>query len=220
MNQRTCGCAFIGNEQVLDCGHHTFTGRHSQDNPDWYTPAPIVEAARATMGGIDCDPATDLTVNERIKATTIYTVETNGLDPLHVWYGTIFLNPPGGQVNDFWTKLVNEWVLGHVTQALWVGYSLEQLQTLQQAGALYTPLDFPICITAKRIGFEENEAKRLARIKKLTEYNEAAAAMGGKLRRISEKADSPSHSNYLTYLGTHVDRFIEHVRAFGQIKVT
>jgi hypothetical protein len=123
-----------------------------------------VEAAREVMGAIDLDPASHEEANRVVKATRYFTVEDNGL--VQSWQGRIFLNPPGGLVNEFWGVLVDERMRfqrtgAGVSEAIWIGYSLEQLQTLQQAGAARTPLDFPMCITKKRIAFVENEAKRI-----------------------------------------------------------
>lgn len=58
-----------------------------------------------------------------------------------------------------------------------------------------------------------------ARIEKLTEYNRINAEIGGKLRRISERADSPSHSNYVTYIGPNREAFSLKFALFGRVKL-
>ena len=188
----------------MTTGTLEFAARHSCDSPEWYTPSPFVEAARAVMGGIDLDPASHEEANRTVKATRFLTAEDDGL--AQPWKGRVFLNPPGGLVGEFWLKLLREYAVAvhPVAEAIWIGYSLEQLQTLQCVGAIATPLDFPMCVTKKRIAFVENEAKRAARMAKLV-------AAGKKPNAKS----SPSHSNYITYLGPHVDRFREVFSQFG-----
>lgn len=193
-----------------------FSARHSMDSPDWYTPSPFVEAARELMGGIDLDPASDAEANKTVRAVQFFTEHDNGLS--RPWFRRVFLNPPGGFVNEFWKHLVSDWMARHVSEAIWIGYSLEQLQTLQQSGAYMHPMDYAICVPSKRIAFVENEAKRVARIAKLTAYNDVAMELGTKPRRVSEKADSPSHGNYITYLGPNVDGFARIFEQFGKVK--
>lgn len=180
--------------------------RHSCDSPEWYTPSPFVEAARAVMGGIDLDPASHEEANRTVKAARFFTAEDDGLRK--IWRGRVFLNPPGGLVNEFWEALSAGYRLGKVAQAIWIGYSLEQLQTLQGAREGYHPLDFPICIPAKRIAFVENQAKRDARIEKLV--------LAGKQPNLKS---SPSHANYITYLGDQPSKFVQVFSAFGQVVI-
>jgi hypothetical protein len=179
-----------------------FAARHSMDSPEWYTPSPFVEAAREVMGGIDLDPASHEEANRTVKAKRYFTAEDNGL--AHLWSGRVFLNPPGGLVAEFWRKAMSGF--GAFEHLIWIGYSLEQLQTLQVAAPL-TPLDFPICITSKRIAFVENAAKRAARVEKMI-------AQGKNPNRKS----SPSHSNYITYMGLNVDEFERVFSQFGKVK--
>lgn len=176
-----------------------FAARHSCDSPEWYTPSPYVEAAREVMGLIDLDPASHAEANLTVKADRFFTAENNGL--IQPWYGRgVFLNPPGGLVAEFWRKFIIE----KFDQGIWIGYSLEQLQTLQCIGAVCSPMDFPICITKKRIAFVENEAKRAARIEKLK-------ALG----KNPNAKSSPSHSNYITYIGPNVETFERVFSKFG-----
>lgn len=134
----------------------------------------------------------------------IFTAEDDGLQ--REWFGKVFLNPPGGLVNQFWRKLLVEWRAERMEQAIWIGYSLEQLQTLQQSGADWTPLDFPNCFTSRRIAFVENAAKKAERIAKLL----------AKGKKPNEKS-SPSHSNYVTYIGRRKLEFKEVFSQFGQV---
>jgi hypothetical protein len=188
------------NETLLN---ETFSGRHSMDSPEWYTPAPIVEAARRVLGVIDLDPASHEEANRTIQATTFYTEQDNGL--AQEWEGRVFLNPPGGLVGEFWKKLITS---KGVPEAIWIGYSLEQLQTLQCVGAGMTPLDWTMCVTRKRIAFVENEAKKAARMAKLI-------AAGKK----PNAASSPSHSNYITYIGYRPEVFSVEFSRFGQVVI-
>jgi ParB family chromosome partitioning protein len=63
-----------------------------EDSDSWYTPRPIIEAARLTMGGIDLDPASSRKANERVRASKYYTVAEDGLSQR--WYGRVWLNFP------------------------------------------------------------------------------------------------------------------------------
>jgi hypothetical protein len=197
----------------------SFAGRHACDSPEWYTPEPFVEAARAVMGGIDLDPASHAEANRIVNATTYFTERTNGL--LHPWFGRVFLNPPGGLVNEFWKKLAGA---RDIDQAIWIGYSLEQLQTLQHADADSTPIDWPMCVLNRRIAFIENEAKKALRIQKLLANGEAPGAsaaarkVAAAIRAGKEPPNSPSHGNYITYLGPHVDEFVRVFSDFGQVR--
>jgi hypothetical protein len=175
------------------------------DSPEWYTPQPIAEAAWLVMGGVDLDPASHPAANTLVQATRILTAEDDGL--AHEWRGRVFLNPPGGLVREFWLKACREYFAGHISQVIWIGYSLEQLQTLQ-CGAQMTPLDFPLCFLAKRIAFIENDAKKAARMEKLS-------AAG----KTPNERSSPSHGNYICYLGPNVRDFSRVFGAFGKVKL-
>jgi hypothetical protein len=110
------------------------------------------------MGGIDLDPASCGEANKTVQADLFFTREDDSLNL--PWEGNIFLNPPGpikgdkstkGIVNRFWEKLVSEWYSRRVCQAIFVCFSIEQLQTLQNSK--YSPFDFCICVPKKRVAF-------------------------------------------------------------------
>jgi len=145
----------------------------------WGTPSNIIEAARETMGEIILDPASCARSNLIVKALEFCDLEKNGF--VRGWHGKVFLNPPGGNCNEdgvpsgnegqsaakaWWFKLAHEWKTGMVEQAIFLGYSMEILQTTQvdtpefHNGPKYPiPLDFPLCFPSRRISFldETNE---------------------------------------------------------------
>ena len=85
---------------------------------EWHTPAPIIVGARFTMGGIDLDPASSAIANERVEAREFYDAEQDGLT--RAWHGRVWLNPPyaRGLVDRFVTRLLDEYRLEQVTQAV------------------------------------------------------------------------------------------------------
>lgn len=148
--------------------------RHSAATPDWGTPELLVEPARAVLGAIDLDPASSEEHNRRIRARRIFTAENDGLK--YKWRGRVFLNPPGSEdgslVKAFWRHLVGEWDEHRTQQAIWVGFSLEQLLSLQKTDAPLMPFDFPMCFLRTRVKFVDQAGGR----------------------------DRPSHGNYVVYL--------------------
>lgn len=179
--------------------------RHSCDSPEWYTPTPIVESARKVMGRIDLDPASHAEANERVRARRFYTKRENGL--ILPWRGRVLCNPPPGVVWDFWWKLLAEYHCGRLREAVWIGYSLEQIQTLQNGEfACRLPIEYLTCYPRQRIAFIENAAKRRARFRKLR-------ALG----KVPIMRSQPSHGNYITYLGGNRAAFRREFQQYGKV---
>lgn len=162
--------------------------RHLKKSIEWFTPPEIVEAAREVMHGIDLDPMSCSEANRTVKVTKFYSRRQDGLAPWNKWEGKLLVNPPGGLVKPCWQRLVMAYegrvpTQGVVTQAVWVGFSVEQLQTLQVRWAGATPLSYPVCYLRRRLRFGMPKATRIAR--------EAEGLPAG---------DRPSHANYIVYL--------------------
>lgn len=153
--------------------------QHSALTPEHYTPLAFIDAARIVMGGFDLDPATTASVNERrIKAHAFFTKEDDGLS--RAWRGRVWLNPPGGRVKNkssaaiWWAKLAEEYFSGRVTEALFLGFSIEILATAQDARIW--PGEMPFCIPRRRIEFDQEKDGEFA------------------------PGESPTHSNVIVYL--------------------
>lgn len=137
--------------------------RHSSETAEHYTPAHIVEAARATLGGFDLDPFSCVAANLTVRATRIY--DGHPMDGfLMSWDSAggpsrVFVNPPGGKTANesnqkrAWFKLMRECAARRVTSAIFVCFSVEMLQTTQTKPTGPIPLDFPICYPSKRIAY-------------------------------------------------------------------
>jgi hypothetical protein len=177
--------------------------QHQSASNEHYTPIEIVDAARLAMGGaIDCDPATTALVNQRIKATTFYTQADDGLSK--EWHGRVFLNPPGGKTGNksnaavWWAKLVDQYLNGDTSSAIFVGFTLEILATSQDSPVWLGA--FPICIPRHRLAFDHED--------------ETGALVTG---------NSPAHSNVICYLpdpgNQRADVFVETFSKFGQVIV-
>lgn len=118
----------------------------SSESPEWYTPAPYVEAARTLMGAIDIDPASNEIANKVVRATTYYTSKTNGLNKR--WPGRIWLNPPYG--NDgprFIARLIEQYQAGITTEAILL------VNANTEAGWFQPLYHYHVCFTNHRIRF-------------------------------------------------------------------
>ncbi len=139
--------------------------QHLSNSVEHPTPPAVVEAARKVLGSIDLDPASSAAMNKHIRAKKWIGLPKDGLTAM--WRGKVFLNPPGGRAPDaaraawssasnavcWWRKLVSEYKMKRVTEAIFIGFNLEVLQASQ--GTLYPDvLRFPFCVPAKRLHFQ------------------------------------------------------------------
>lgn len=89
----------------------------TSDSVEWYTPSPIIEAARRVLGGIDLDPASCETAQRTVGAASYYTRDDDGLS--REWCGRVWMNPPFGKTIRSWTqKLRAEFEAGRVSAAV------------------------------------------------------------------------------------------------------
>jgi hypothetical protein len=103
-------------DQATVAPPHVHVGENSGEN-EWYTPAAYVEAARAVMGDIDLDPASNAVANGTVGASIYYDADRNGL--AHEWFGRVWMNPPYAQpaCAHFCQKLVAHFEQDTVTEA-------------------------------------------------------------------------------------------------------
>lgn len=120
---------------------------------EYYTPQFIIEAARATMGGIDLDPASSEVANATIGATHIYTIETDGL--AHEWFGRVWMNHPFGRLeNNIWpARLLREFHSGRVTQACCLTFAATSEKWFQPF------YNYPMCFLSPRTNFLTPDGK-------------------------------------------------------------
>ena len=138
--------------------------KHSTKTVEHYTPPKVIDAARSVMGGIDLDPASCEAANRIVAAANYITEAQDGLR--YSWPGRVFLNPPGGKSPAhhkhltkssqalWWHYLAQHYQSGITQQAIFVCFSIELFQTCQLVkGSAAHPLDFPVCIPARRLQF-------------------------------------------------------------------
>jgi ParB family chromosome partitioning protein len=125
--------------------------RHSANtgNDEWCTPKKYIDLARAVLGEIDLDPATNLYAQEYIQAKQFYTKDNDGL--AHRWRGRIWLNPPYSKplLAKFVSNLCNEYGNGGV-EAILLTHANSDTEWFHCAAAHAAA----ICFTRGRIAFE------------------------------------------------------------------
>ena len=154
---------------------------------EWYTPAAYLDAARAVMGGIDCDPASSAEANQLVRATTYYTAEQDGLT--RPWQGRVWLNPPYALalITQFCNKLAESVETGAVSEAIVL--TNNATETIWGQGLL--ALAAAVCFLKGRIRF----------------INAAG----------EQPAGAPLQGQMLTYVGRDVEKFRDETRALGSV---
>lgn len=140
-------------EFVQQRAHVSYNGGENE----WYTPAPIIEAARTTFGpsGITLDPATSQLAQQTVRADTWHTKDDDGLTK--DWHGNIWLNPPYAQplIGQFIDKLIKETEAGRLNQAI----VLVNNATDTKWGQKLITAATAVCFPAGRIRFIDKEGK-------------------------------------------------------------
>jgi ParB family chromosome partitioning protein len=113
---------------------------------DWYTPRRFTDSARQVMGSIDLDPMSSAEANRSVRASRIFTHDTDGLK--HPWSGTVYLNPPWSAADPPVQKLLHHYRRGDVTAAIIC------LSGLMTSAVWFRPLhDYPMCFPTPRPRF-------------------------------------------------------------------
>lgn len=134
----------------------TQTILHSSRSDEWYTPAWLIYAIKTVLGDIDFDPASCEYANRCVDAASYLTAKDNGLETeWPMMPSTVFCNPPSGGrerlAKKFWEKLIQYRESGSLDHAIFIAFSVEQLQTSQSCPVPMTK--FPLCIPKKRVKF-------------------------------------------------------------------
>ncbi len=111
-----------------------------------------------------------------------------GLSPDHVHDGM------QSSAAAWWKKLMTAWLAGNISSAIFLGFSIEILQTTQTSG-VRSPLTFPICYPKQRIKF---------------------------VREDGEVGASPPHASCIICVSAHqeaIERFEENFSTLGHVVI-
>lgn len=113
----------------------------------YYTPPAIIKAARATMGGIDLDPASSAKANDIVRALWYYTIRDNGLS--QPWFGRVWMNHPfTREGNKLWpARLVDAYTSGEIEQACCITFASTSEKWFRPL------LDYPQCYLYGRTNY-------------------------------------------------------------------
>jgi ParB family chromosome partitioning protein len=173
--------------------------QHSSKSVEHYTPIEIVNAAREVLGAIDLDPASCPEANKVVKASDFYDEQTDGFTK--PWMGRVFCNPPGGKDENnqsrqksWWFKFGSEYLNHNMLAGIFIGFSLEMLQTTQigvpaNSGSA---ADCPICIPSRRL-----------------KYWTPGGGTG----------ESPPHASVIVYLGDDLIKFMQIFSKIGCVRL-
>ena len=160
---------------------------------EWYTPEPLLVAARRAMGGdFDLDPASHVEAQMSVQADRYFTAEDDGL--AHDWDADrLWLNPPYGVApngrarQDIWIdKLLAEVEAGRTKRACLLIRAATETQWFAKVWS------FPICFIRGRVHF---------------------------LPGPGAKALKPTINSALVGVGVDPESFIEAFSEFGHIVV-
>lgn len=121
----------LSNPLELDAG---------SNSDGWYTPNYIIDAARAVLGGIDCDPASCEAAQSVVKAATWYSKAEDGLQ--QPWHGRLWLNPPYSAPTVWVRRVLQEYKIGNVSAALILTNSYTETNWWQELASVGTMLFF------------------------------------------------------------------------------
>ena len=129
--------------RLLSSGKKTAHVSHNSGENEWYTPPPLIEAARLAMGSIQCDPASSKVANLTVKADEFFTKDDDGLD--QEWRGNIWLNPPYAQplIDRFSQAVCKKFVEGEIQQATILVNNATETEWFSRMAVLSSAICFP-----------------------------------------------------------------------------
>lgn len=129
--------------------------RHSKKTSRWGTQASYIEMSRAALEGvIELDPMSEPFFQKTVQAERFFTEKDDCFTKQWICK-TMLLNPAGGLVVRAWNYLVDQYLRGNTKKAVWVGFSVEQLNLL--ADEKLHPDDFSKLTCRKRISFVRHD---------------------------------------------------------------
>lgn len=137
---------------MAEKGQTDLRGASGTGENEWYTPAPLLDAARDVLGTIDLDPASSAKAQEIVKAAAFYSKEDSGL--LKEWYGRVWLNPPYAQplIAEFVNKMVVERSAGNVSAGIMLTHNYTDTAWFHSA----VEVADAICFTRGRVKFYDD----------------------------------------------------------------
>ena len=121
---------------------------YSSESEQWNTPQLIIDRVLKVMGTVELDPCSNSHDDPNIPAQCVYTEADNGLS--HAWFGTVYMNPPYGDVIKEWVeKLASDYEDGHLQEAIALLPARTDTQWFRRLR------DYPRCFVWGRLRFSD-----------------------------------------------------------------